>query len=80
LPDDTSGNFAESDAAAVKRLTSQGKLVFRSIKVRQGKMIVLEGGDMALAVMETVLETNGAGDLPPSMLRGRSGTRSRRLT
>jgi hypothetical protein len=32
-------------------------------------MIVLEGGDMALAVMETVLETNGAGDLPPSMLR-----------
>ncbi len=41
----------------------------RSIKVRQGDMIVLEGGDTALVIMETILETSGAGGLPSSMLR-----------
>jgi len=41
----------------------------RSIKVRQGEMIVLESGDTALVIMETILETSGAGDLPVSMLR-----------
>lgn len=40
-----------------------------NIAVRQGKMVVLEGGDTALVIMETILDVVGQDDAPMSITR-----------
>src|SRR5829696_250955 len=40
-----------------------------SLVVKQGKMVVLEGGDTALVIMESILETIGKDGMPSSMTR-----------
>jgi uncharacterized protein (TIGR02246 family) len=76
-------NFYDDDATLVVKpgLTARGKEQIRrafvaiaehfnhSITVKQGEMVVLEGADTALVIMETVLDTVGNDGATASMTR-----------
>ena len=80
---DTLQDFYADDATLVVKpgLNAVGKEPIRrafvsiadhfdhSLVVKQGKMVVIEGGDTALVIMESLLETTGKDGLASSTIR-----------